>query len=116
MLRMSYRRWSVAIGLFAILGASNPSFAQSNPSAAQPNPRSGLRSGFDRQLEATKDDVLRLGAMVEQAIEGAGIAPAAAQDPAPEALGLCLLLHVRPLSVSHCDSAADRDVNPNKNG
>ena len=38
MLRMSYRQWSVAIGLFAILGASNPSFAQSNPSAAQPNP------------------------------------------------------------------------------
>jgi len=42
--------------------------------AAQPNPRSGLRSRFDRQLEATKDDVLRLGAMVEQAIEGAGTA------------------------------------------
>ena len=40
--------------------------------APQPSPRSGLRSGFDRQLEGTKDDVLRLGAMVEQAIEGAG--------------------------------------------
>jgi len=38
MLRTSYRQWSVAIGLFAILGASNPSFAQSNPSGAQPNP------------------------------------------------------------------------------
>ena len=37
-----------------------------------PHPRSGLRSGFDRQLEGTKDDVLRLGAMVEEAIERAG--------------------------------------------
>lgn len=39
---------------------------------AQSHPRSGLRSGFDRQLEGTKDDVLRLGAMVEEAIERAG--------------------------------------------
>jgi len=46
--------------------------ARAVKAAAQPNPRSGLRSGFDRQLEGTKDDVLRLGAMVEQAIEGAG--------------------------------------------
>ena len=38
MLGMSYRQWSVAIGLFAILGASNPSFAQSNPSGAQSKP------------------------------------------------------------------------------
>jgi phosphate transport system protein len=40
--------------------------------AAATHPRSGLRSGFDRQLEATKDDVLRLGAMVEEALERAG--------------------------------------------
>ena len=46
--------------------------ARAVEAAAQANPRSGLRSGFDRQLEGTKDDVLRLGAMVEQAIEGAG--------------------------------------------
>ena len=46
--------------------------ARAVEAAAQANPRSGLRTGFDRQLEGTKDDVLRLGAMVEQAIEGAG--------------------------------------------
>jgi phosphate transport system protein len=46
--------------------------ARAVEAAAQSHPRSGLRSGFDRQLEATKDDVLRLGAMVEQAIERAG--------------------------------------------
>ena len=46
--------------------------ARAVKAAAQPNPLSGLRSGFDRQLEGTKDDVLRLGAMVGQAIEGAG--------------------------------------------
>jgi phosphate transport system protein len=46
--------------------------ARAVQAAAQSHPRSGLRSGFDRQLEGTKDDVLRLGAMVEQAIERAG--------------------------------------------
>jgi phosphate transport system protein len=46
--------------------------ARAAEAAAQSHPRSGLRSGFDRQLEGTKDDVLRLGAMVEQAIERAG--------------------------------------------
>jgi phosphate transport system protein len=46
--------------------------ARAAEAAARSHPRSGLRSGFDRQLEGTKDDVLRLGAMVEQAIERAG--------------------------------------------
>jgi len=46
--------------------------ARAAEAAAQSHARSGLRSGFDRQLEGTKDDVLRLGAMVEQAIERAG--------------------------------------------
>jgi phosphate transport system protein len=46
--------------------------ARAAEAAAQSHQRSGLRSGFDRQLEGTKDDVLRLGAMVEQAIERAG--------------------------------------------
>ena len=34
--------------------------------------RPGPRASFDRQLEQVKDDVLRLGARVEQALEGAG--------------------------------------------
>ena len=34
--------------------------------------RPGPRASFDRQLDQVKDDVLRLGARVEQALEGAG--------------------------------------------
>ena len=48
--------------------------SDSKPSirAADPEERQGPRASFDRQLDKVKDDVLRLGARVEEALERAG--------------------------------------------
>ena len=46
--------------------------AGTDAGAEQESPHHSPRAAFDRQLDQVKDDVLRLGARVEQALEGAG--------------------------------------------
>ncbi len=48
--------------------AGGPTIDEASPESEHQGPR----ATFDRQLDQVKDDVLRLGARVEQALEGAG--------------------------------------------